>query len=97
MDSYTIEYTASVRSCSRVMTQNGSTVLDGSSRMTSIRDIEEDSIVTVNLTAVNTGGTASAVLSKFTSISSQWRLRVGARGARALPLFSSLGLTPLTF
>ena len=70
MDNYTIEYTASVRSCSQVMTQNGSTALDGSSRMTSIMDIEEDSIVTVSITAVNTGGTASAVLSKFTSTSS---------------------------
>ncbi len=59
MDSYTVQYSASVRGCSLPL-QTGGLTSTGTQRSIAINGLEEDSDVSVTITAVNIRGSTSA-------------------------------------
>ena len=60
MDSYTVQYSATVIDCSDILPSNATIHLDSTTTLFVITGLEENNIVMGNVTAVNIGGTASA-------------------------------------
>ena len=56
VDNYTVAYSASVRGCNDVAQQKSNITLNSSSRMVNISALEENSIVMINITVANAGG-----------------------------------------
>ena len=71
MDSYTVQYSASVRGCTGVQpTQGGPITISGTSTMFTIPNLEEDSDVSGTVSAVNIRGTTPATFNTRTTSAS---------------------------
>ena len=71
MDSYTVQYSASVRGCN-VQPQTGGPTSTGTQRSYTITGLQEDSDVTVTVSAVNIRGTASTMVTTSTLTASMY-------------------------
>ncbi len=66
VDSYTVQYNASVRGCNPPSQKIGNTSINGTLRMFEITNLEEDSDVSVTIMAVNIRGSSSAMVTTNT-------------------------------
>lgn len=72
MDSYTVEYTATVRGCSEILEQHESQTLSRASTSLEITGLEEDSTVTGTVAAVNIIGMAVGIFTTNTLTASKY-------------------------
>ena len=70
MDSYILQWTATVRGCG-IQSQGGPTTRSGSERSFVISNLEEDSTLSVTITALNIRGSASVAYNTNTYIASE--------------------------
>ena len=67
MDSYILEYNATVRGCVDIPpTQGGPIIINSTLRMFELTDLEEDSDIAGTITAVNIRGRSSSTFSTMT-------------------------------
>ena len=70
MDSYTVQYSATVKGCN-IRSHGGPTSTGGTQRSYTITGLQEDSDVTVTVTAINIGGSSSRTLQTSTTIAGE--------------------------
>jgi FlaG/FlaF family flagellin (archaellin) len=62
IDQFNVTYSFSVKNCSDMGGPRTDTILDGSTRSHTLRDLNEDSIFTITVRAINTEGSTHATV-----------------------------------